>query len=216
MYTPPSDPFFDSILTTFATQNANRTGESLMAFATPYNGTLYYDITNIATDVNIRPTQSLDLVPVPNSDFIYNYVSQNPNITSWAISFSRKTTADGGTNVQYQVWYNVTNTASGIDVFSNQLQALMRGLDEAIITILNNPAATVTAKLDVNMRDWPKVPPIELADTVVQQLGPVFFFCCVMVIFINALSQVLTEKEKYLRHGMEVMGLKVISISFLI
>ena len=140
-------------------------------------------------------------------------MSRNPNTVSWGISFSQKQTPAGGTNVQYRVWYNISNAANGIDVFGTQLQAMMRGLDEAIISVLNDPSAQTTAIIDVNMRDWPKVVPIQLADTVVQQLGPVFFFCCVMVIFINALSQILTEKENYLRHGMQVMGLKVKIIS---
>lgn len=197
MYSPPNDPFFNTVVSTFATKNANRTGESPMSIGSQIN------------DAGFRPAQDLGLVPVPDGNFITNYVLQNPNTTSWAITFSRKSIPSGGTNVQYQVWYNVSNTANGIDVFSRQLQAVMRGIDEAIITVLNDATATVTATLDVSVQDWPTVAPTQLADTVVQQLGPCFFFCCVMVIFINALSQILTEKEHYLRNGMEVMGLKV-------
>jgi hypothetical protein len=78
-----------------------------------------------------------------------------------------------------------------------------------LVSVLNDPSATVTANMDIRVKDWPTVPPKRLSDTVVQQLGPVFFFCCVMVIFINALSIVLREKESKLRQGMEVMGLKV-------
>lgn len=95
-------------------------------------------------------------------------------------------------------------------MFGNQIQSLMRGMDEAIITVLNDPSATVKADLNIKTKAWPTVAPATLSDTVVQQLGPVFFFCCVMVIFINALSQILMEKEIYLRNGMEVMGLKVL------
>lgn len=196
LFTPPDDPFFTSVLTTFAAKNAKRTGESVMTISDPI------------TDTSIRPATDLGLVPVVDNNFIYDYVSQNANTTSWALSFSKYTDSSGITNVQYQAWYNVSNTANGIDVFGQQLQALMRGVDEAIITVLNDPTATVTANLDVNLRNWPTVAPVKLSDTVVQQLGPVFFFCCVMVIFINSISQILTEKENYLRHGMEVMGLK--------
>jgi hypothetical protein len=46
-----------------------------------------------------------------------------------------------------------------------------------------------------------------LSDSVVQSLGPVFFFCSEMIIFINVLSSIVSEKELKLRHGMEVMGL---------
>jgi ABC-type lipoprotein export system ATPase subunit len=125
-----------------------------------------------------------------------------------AVSFGEKIDDLGTKNVQYQVWYNSTNIATGIDIFGRQLQSLMRGLDEAIMTVLNDPSATISANMNISMKDWPTVPPSSLSDSVVQQLGPVFFFCCVMVIFINALGQILAEKEQKLRHGMEVMGLK--------
>jgi ABC-type multidrug transport system fused ATPase/permease subunit len=83
----------------------------------------------------------------------------------------------------------------------------MRGMDEAIMSALNDPTATVMANVDVTLKDWPLVPPIFLSDTIVQGLGPVFFFCCVMVIFINTLSEILEEKEHRLRQAMESMGL---------
>ena len=75
---------------------------------------------------------------------------------------------------------------------------------------MNDPSAgAVNASINVNIKDWPRVPALTLSDTIVQQLGPVFFFCSEMIIFINVLSLVMTEKEYKLRHGMEVMGLMV-------
>ena len=78
-----------------------------------------------------------------------------------------------------------------------------------LVTNLNDPTATVKANISVDIRDWPVIPPAVLSDSIVQNLGPVFFFCSVMVIFINVLNQVVSEKEAKLRHGMEMMGLKV-------
>ncbi|KAJ3345706.1 ATP-binding cassette sub- A member 1, partial [Kappamyces sp. JEL0680] len=169
-------------------------------------------VAGLTSDLAFSPRANLDMVPVPSDEFIYQYALRNSNVTAWgklvqltvAISFGEtRDPSTGRINVQYQVWYNASNIASGIDVFGRQLQSLMRGLDEAIIGVLNDPTATVSANLNIKMKDWPTVPPASLSDSVVQQLGPVFFFCCVMVIFINALSQILTEKEHKLRHGME-------------
>ncbi|KAJ1539609.1 ATP-binding cassette sub- A member 1 [Nowakowskiella sp. JEL0078] len=57
------------------------------------------------------------------------------------------------------------------------------------------------------MKDWPKYAPTTASDTVISQLGPTFFFCAQMVIFIIQLNQIVTEKEKKLREGMQMMGL---------
>jgi hypothetical protein len=46
-----------------------------------------------------------------------------------------------------------------------------------------------------------------LSDTIVLGLGPTFYFCSVMVIFIHTLDSIVLEKELKLRHGMEMMGL---------
>lgn len=66
----------------------------------------------------------------------------------------------------------------------------------------------MNASIGVKMKDWPLIPAATLSDTIVQQLGPTFFFCSQMIIFINILSSIVTEKELKLRHGMELMGLK--------
>ena len=59
------------------------------------------------------------------------------------------------------------------------LLSFLRGIDEAIISFLNDPTMKVSANLDVSIRDWPLVPAKILSDTIVQNLGSVFFFCCV-------------------------------------
>jgi hypothetical protein len=92
-------------------------------------------------------------------------------------------------------------------IVGRSLLSFLRGIDEAIISFLNDPTMKVSANLDVSIRDWPLVPAKILSDSIVQNLGSVFFFCCVMIIFINVLNQVVTEKEDKLRHAMEMMGL---------
>ncbi|KAH9245415.1 hypothetical protein BASA81_017124, partial [Batrachochytrium salamandrivorans] len=56
---------------------------------------------------------------------------------------------------QYQIWYNSTRVANGSDVFGRQLVAFLRGMDESIISVLNDPTAKVTANIDITLRDWP-------------------------------------------------------------
>ncbi|KAH9275975.1 hypothetical protein BASA83_001782 [Batrachochytrium salamandrivorans] len=194
MYTPATTAT-TSYMQTFARLNAARTKEAPLK------------IESAMTVVGPKPTQQLDIVPVPSAPFIYNYVLQWPNTTGWGISFNSDNT-DGINNIQYQIWYNSTRVANGSDVFGRQLVAFLRGMDESIISVLNDPTAKVTANIDITLRDWPIVPPAVLSDTIVQNLGPVFFFCCSMVIFINSLNQIVTEKEQRLRHSMEIMGLK--------
>nr|KAJ3422464.1 ATP-binding cassette sub- A member 1 [Polyrhizophydium stewartii] len=196
MFTPATAAT-QSYMSTFAALNAKRTGETALALEGAWS------------DLAAIPSRNLDMVPVGSPDFIYNYALRHPNVTAWGITFNQATT-NGVNNVQYQIWYNSTRVANSSDVFGRQLVAFMRGLDEAIITVLNDPSATVKASIDVTVRDWPVVPPKTLSDSIVQNLGPVFFFSCVMVIFINVVNQILTEKEQKLRHGMEMMGLRPI------
>ncbi|KAJ3299116.1 ATP-binding cassette sub- A member 1 [Borealophlyctis nickersoniae] len=193
MYTP-QNPQIDQFMTVFARKNANRTGESAFKIEQPLS------------DLSRKPTTKLGMVPVPNADFIYNYTLNNPNTTYWGITFTPTTSPIQ--NIAYQIWYNASNVANASDIFGRQVVSFMRGMDEAIISVLNDPTATVIADLDVTLKDWPLIPPKTLSDTIVQNLGPVFFFCAEMVIFINVLNLIVTEKEQKLRHGMEMMGLK--------
>ena len=186
---------YKQIMQVFAQKNANRTGYQFQLEATPF------------TDPTFKPNKIYDIVPVPSADFIYDFTLQNPNTTAWGVTFNQPATATP-LNIQYQLWFNATNNANKSDIFGRQVLSFVRGLDEAIISVLNDPSATVTADIDISLKDWPLIPPAQLADSIVQQLGPVFFFCSEMLIFINVLNQIVTEKELKLRHGMEVMGLK--------
>ncbi|TPX64598.1 hypothetical protein SpCBS45565_g05755 [Spizellomyces sp. 'palustris'] len=190
MYTP-SDATTDGILALFATKNAQRTGQPAFPKEVPLN--------NLGT----LPPRKLGMVPVPSLQFIYNYTLFNPNVTYWGITFTD--TPGPPRNIAYQVWYNASNVANGTDVYGREVVSFMRGVDEAIIAFLNGGQPT---SMDVTLKDWPLIPPKTLSDTIVQNLGPVFFFCSEMVIFINVLNLLVSEKENKLRHGMEMMGLK--------
>ncbi|KAL5032325.1 hypothetical protein RTP6_000451 [Batrachochytrium dendrobatidis] len=197
MYTPDTTVNgvnYTKIMETFAKLNQPRSGYQFR-FEAPM------------TDYTIVPTQVYDMVPVPNADFIYNYALKHPNATSWGLTFNQPA-ATTPINIQYQLWFNATNSANGSDIFGRNVLAFVRGLDEAIITVLNDPTATITTNIDVNIKDWPLIPAGQLSDSIVQSLGPVFFFCAEMIIFINVLNQIVSEKELKLRHSMEVMGLR--------
>nr|KAJ3419409.1 ATP-binding cassette sub- A member 1 [Polyrhizophydium stewartii] len=196
MYTPATtvnNVDYTKIMQTFSDLNQPRVGYAL-------------NIESPFTDYTVDPTKVYDIVPVPDADFIYNYALKHPNTTAWGVTFSQ--TAASPINIQYQLWFNATNAANGSDIFGRDVLAFVRGLDEAIITVLNDPTATVKANIDVSLKDWPLIPPSRLSDSIVQSLGPVFFFCSEMIIFINVLNQIVSEKELKLRHGMEVMGLR--------
>lgn len=185
---------YSQIMRSFASKNAERTGYTLK-------------IDPALSSVDESPTAVRDIIPVPNADFIYDYALKHPNTTAWGVTFNQAA-AGLPVNIQYQLWFNATNSANGTDIFGRTVLSMIRGLDEAIISVLNDPAATVSAELDYNVKDWPVEPPARTSDAVVQALGPVFMFCSEMIIFINVLSTIVSEKELKLRHGMEVMGLK--------
>ncbi|KAJ3287594.1 ATP-binding cassette sub- A member 1 [Borealophlyctis nickersoniae] len=184
----PDIPLYNQIVTEFGRMNGER-GVKL----------------NYAGGAPASLPNSLDIVGASSADFVYDYILANPNRTRWAITFNQPT-ATNYTNIQYQIWFNTSLTANSSDVFGSEMLTVTRGIDEAIMTVLN-PGSTAT-RIDVTLKDWPKIPPSTLSDTVVQSLGPVFFFCTEMVIFINVLNQIVAEKEAKLRHGMEMMGLK--------
>nr|KAJ3412950.1 ATP-binding cassette sub- A member 1 [Polyrhizophydium stewartii] len=187
---------FERIMDTFADLNAARTGYRLKL-----------ETLSPSVSDKSRIDRTYDIVRVPSAEFIYNNTLVNPNITAWAVSFTEPDPATP-LNVQYQVWYSDVLVNNGSDPFSRDLVAFVRGMDEAIITVLNDPSATVKANIDIAIKDWPGLPPTQVYDRIMQQLGPTFFFCSEMIVFINVLSNIMNEKELRLRHGLEVMGLR--------
>ncbi|ORZ10899.1 ABC-2 family transporter protein-domain-containing protein [Catenaria anguillulae PL171] len=201
MYTPDT-PATRLIMRTFSEKNKERTGKALELTA------------NALTDTS-RPQSKIGIVPVPNPDFIYNYVLTNPNTTQFGVAFqSTLPTA------RYQLWYNTTQAANGSDIYAGELLSMQRGLDEAILAVattenaVSQPDSFTVAggldsgRLDVLVKDWPTVAPENVPDTIVSNMGAMFFFCSVMVVFIAILQDVVTEKELMLRHAMATMGLR--------
>ncbi|ORX92586.1 hypothetical protein K493DRAFT_316510 [Basidiobolus meristosporus CBS 931.73] len=191
LYTPDTEQN-RLFLQTFAAKNKQRTGVDLQ-------------IENISLDLHTPPKTKLGMVPVANYEFIYNYTLQNPNKTLFGIEFS--TEPGPPANYRYQVWFNSTLMSNGTDVFGDQVLSLVRGLDEAIIASVNDPTVSTTPLLNVQLKDWPKVPSPIAGDEVVSRLGPVFFFCTEMIIFIAVLNTIVAEKEKKLKHNMIMMGM---------
>ncbi|CAG8573287.1 3953_t:CDS:2 [Acaulospora colombiana] len=190
MFTPNS-PDSTAIMQIFANNNAKRTGNAL-------------NIENVNLGLNDKLEKTLGIVPVQDANFIYNYTLLNPNVTMFAIEFS--TDPGPPTNYRYQIWFNGTLTANDTDFFGDQVLSFQRGIDEAIIAFATNDS---NAELNVNLKDWPKVPPTQLNDEIVSSFGATFFFCAEMIIFITILNTIVTEKEYKLKDSLVMMGLKV-------
>ncbi|KAJ3381664.1 ATP-binding cassette sub- A member 1 [Lobulomyces angularis] len=134
------------------------------------------------------PLSTLDIVPVPDSEFIYQYAFRNPNVTKWGITFTDANDINNPTfNLQYQIWVNYSLTSNGTDQIGRETLSLMRGLDEAIVSTLHDTSSNV--KMEVSLKEWPTIPSLVVSDTIVQNLGPL-----------------VTEKELKLRIALEMMG----------
>lgn len=190
----PNTPQTQQIMQQFATKNLERTG-------IPIN------LEDLTLPVNAPLDRTYGLLPAPDADYIYNFALNHPNTTAFGIEF----TIDQGppANYRYQVWYNNTLSGNGTDLFGHQTLALVRGMDEAIFSTLGiSPTASSGASMDIQLKDWPTVPPLVVADGVVNQFGALFFFCTQMIIFMTVLYTIVQERESRLRERMEVMGLR--------
>ncbi|KAF9183513.1 ATP-binding cassette sub- A member 1 [Haplosporangium sp. Z 11] len=193
MFTPDT-PEVRQILTALSSRNQQREPAANLDFEKAMT----------ASDLTTLPTTTLGMVPVPSGQFIYDYTLQNPNTTRFGIEFS---IVEGPPkNFVYQTWFNFTNTANLTDPFGDSMLSLTRAVDEAILLVTDSS----TADLSVSLKDFPLVPPKATNDLVVSSLGPMFFFCSMMIVFICVLNQVVAEKELHLRHSMQMMGLKTI------
>ncbi|KAF9585397.1 ATP-binding cassette sub- A member 1 [Lunasporangiospora selenospora] len=190
----PDTPEVRQILTTVSEQNKAREPSVTLDFESAFTN----------ADITKAPTRKMGMVPVPNGQFIYNYTLNNPNSTRFGIEFS--IVQGPPKNYVYQTWFNFTNSANDTDPFGDSMLSFTRAIDEAIMLITDSN----TASLNTALKDFPLVPPTLANDQVVSSLGPMFFFCSMMVIFICVLNQIVTEKELHLRHSMQMMGLKTL------
>ncbi|KAG0229733.1 ATP-binding cassette sub- A member 1 [Actinomortierella wolfii] len=193
MFTPDT-PEVRQILETVNSRNQVREPKVSFQFEQPWT----------AANLNSAPDRTFGFVPVPNTDFIYQYGIQFPNTTRFGVEFS---IVDGPPkNYRYQTWFNYTSDSNQTDPFGDSLLSFTRAVDEAIMIVSGAP----TAELDIRLKDFPKVPPARAADEIIMSLGPMFFFASMMVIFICVLNQLVGEKELHLRHSMQMMGLKTL------
>jgi len=121
------------------------------------------------------------------------------------VVFNISSTPTGAPNFRYQIWFNTSQTGNGSDLWGGKTLAFTKMMDQSIIS--SSGGLVEPANIIVTLKDWPRIPPNTVNDGIVQQLGPVFFFCAAMVVFINILNTIVAEKEQRLRQAMEVMGL---------
>ncbi|CAG8640339.1 5302_t:CDS:2, partial [Funneliformis mosseae] len=141
---------------------------------------------NVSLNISNKPGITLGMVPVSSADFIYDYILQYPNVTIFRIEF---TTVEGPPkNYRYQIWLNSTLMTNNSDVFSEQVLAFQREINEAIVSYASGKSATspASAIFNINLKDWPMVSQTQLV-----------------------LNRIVTEKEAKLKDSLVMMGLKV-------
>ena len=184
-----------SILTNFQTAHVARTGTNLSIDTV--DPSFYTDLP--------APTSNLGFIPVPDADFIYNYVLKHPNATLLGVNFNITETS-----YKYQVYYNASlfaNTLDNTDFFSPQLLYFERTLEEAI---LNSTSSQQTGTaFNITLRPFPTLPLSRVPDTLSSSLGPCFFFIVTALpTVLMAMNALVGEKEKHLRRCMMLMGLR--------
>ncbi|KAI3645060.1 hypothetical protein MP228_011224 [Amoeboaphelidium protococcarum] len=215
MYAPSGDAQFEEIMQKFVQLNDIRHGSS---------GRLKFGVDSSWTPtLDGQPTGRLGVVAVPNEQFIYSFVEKFPNSTSFGINFGRTVNAQGKNVIQYQLWYNFTDTAtkyrvpgappeivSATEPLNEKIVSMVRAVDEAIIAQLNGDTEK---HLDYSLQGYPDIgrsasqncPPAP--DAAVTQLGPVLFFLPMAVITFLIISTAVGEKENNLKSAMQVVGL---------
>jgi len=191
MFTPDTSEV-RTVLNNFLTAHSVRSGVNLTIDSVPQS---FY--TNQPS-----PTSNLGFIPVPSSEFIYNYVIKHPNSTLLGINFNIT-----GTSYKYEVYYNASlfaGTDPTSDFFSPQLLYFERTLTEAILNSTNQPTS-----FNLTLRPFPTLPLTRVPDTLSSSLGPCFFFIVTALpAVLMAMNALVSEKEKQLRRCMMLMGLR--------
>jgi hypothetical protein len=188
MFTPDT-PTVRKILQNYLTVHSIRSGYNLSIDSVPNS---FYQNPS-------PPTSPTGFIPVPSTDFIYDYVLQYPNTTLLGISFNIT-----DTSYKYEVWYNASLFAGpGItDFFSPPLLYFERTMEEAIT---NSTGANLS--FDLTLRPFPTLQRTRVPDTLSSSLGPCIFFIVTALPVIMATNALVREKEKQLRRSMMLMGL---------
>lgn len=190
MFTPDT-PQVRTVLNNFLSAHNARTGINLTIDDVP--DAFYTD--------QPRPTSNLGFIPVPSSDFIYNYVLKWPNSTLLGVNFNIT-----GNSYKYQVYYNASlfQASNPSDFMSPQLLYLERTLEESIFNSTSQPTS-----FNVTLRPFPTLPLTTVPDTLSASLGPCFFFIVTALpAVLMAMNALVGEKEKQLRRVMMLMGLR--------
>lgn len=190
MFTPDT-PTVRGILGNFLSGHALRSGHTLSIDSVP--SSFYTDLP--------PPPSNLGFIPVPSSDFIYNYVLQHPNSTLLGLSFNIT-----DTTYKYEVWYNASLFAGTelSDFLGPQLLYFERTLEEAIF---NRSGYNTT--FDLTLRPFPTLPLIRVHDSLSASLGPsLFFIITALPTVLMAMNALVGEKENQLRRYMMLMGLR--------
>eukprot|EP00834_Sanchytrium_tribonematis_P006453 NODE_476_length_6991_cov_0.522635.p1 type:complete len:800 gc:universal NODE_476_length_6991_cov_0.522635:6392-3993(-) len=202
IYTP-SNEFTDKVMKQFNQYNKKHGGDDL--YANGYKALKWNDDLNGNLGVGSLSSES-DL-----SDFVLNH----PNQTLYGVQFFwQNTGSTGDKNIKYQIWYNASIAKNGTDIYGDQLVGFARTMDETILSIAKNSFKADNLdqqlKIDLQLKDWPQPKPSndELSDRIVKSLGPLFFFCMQIAIFLGIINTLSTEKNMRLRNAMEMMGLK--------
>lgn len=192
MFTPDT-PQTRTILGNFLAAHAERTGINLTIDTVP---DAFYSTFP-------PPPSNLGFLPVPSSDFIYNYVLQHPNSTLLGLDFNI-----AGSSYKYQVFYNASlfmGPNDPNDFMSPQLLYFERTLEEAILNSTGRPTT-----FNLTLRPFPTLPMSNIPDTLSASLGPCFFFIVTALpTVLMAMNALVQEKEKHLRRCMMLMGLRL-------
>lgn len=187
----------------------------------------------VLNDTDINTTHFQD---IPNGAVVgmnsflelQNFIIRHQNFTQSVLYFN-STQGDGtapptdeeyrsGWHVKYELWYNSTctnpliNPSTDFSSFTSPVPfcpdirpQLQLAVDCAITEyLLDGATQTVQCKGAAQSYYWVD---LGVNDTV-QSYGVLFFFCAMMFVFVVLIYQIVFEKDKNLKLGMQLMGLK--------
>ena len=203
MYTP-SNALTDQVMKQFNQYNIKHGGDDLFSVGSLKS---FSPNDDISTNTGIGTVAS-------EAD-LSNFIIAHPNQTLYGIQFFWSDTNNVASNqIQYQIWYNASIVKNATDIYGDQLVAVARNMDETILSIANNgykfDGTGNQMNINLKLKDWTEPLPSssDLSDRIVKSLGPLFFFCMQIAIFLGIINTLSTEKNQRLRNAMEMMGLK--------
>eukprot|EP01102_Stenamoeba_stenopodia_P007614 TRINITY_DN2137_c0_g1_i1.p1 TRINITY_DN2137_c0_g1~~TRINITY_DN2137_c0_g1_i1.p1 ORF type:complete len:837 (+),score=142.68 TRINITY_DN2137_c0_g1_i1:235-2745(+) len=145
------------------------------------------------------------IVAMPSAQVMQDYILPNPNVTQAAVVFNTPFVND---QYSYTMWYNSTcdDSLAPIGLYCPEVRAqIQRAVDQAI---MRNDLNRSDVTLSLYTKQFPLVPYSTPVDDAVAAYGILFFSCGLMFNFVITLYQLVNEKEKKLKMGMRMMGMK--------